>query len=202
MINKLKINKMNKLIVLAFALMLVFPMVSAGVGIKWSQESSLVPESTKTCLTYNVYNPWPTDSYVEISLSEPLMDIVSSTEKDIKFVPKHTSSAEAMPIDFCFKTPVIYERDCWIGDKLICKQECNEPMKTYEGEVIMSEVPAPQEISGTGGSSTSMSVSAPLRVRVQCVAHARNYSLIYIAVALIAAILLAINLLRKKKKKK
>ena len=48
-----------KFFLLAFALILVLPFISAGVGISWDKETSLVPENTKTCLIYKVYNPWP-----------------------------------------------------------------------------------------------------------------------------------------------
>ncbi len=180
---------------------LVFPLVSAGVGISWNKETSLVPENTKTCLTYKVYNPWPDDSYVEIELSEELLPIVSYVESETKFVPKNTPSSEAIPVEFCFKTPRIYEQDCLLFDKLICKQDCLEDMQIYSGEVIVLESNDYKSSGGSGGSATAISVSAPLKVKVQCVAHKRNYSLIYIVVVLIAGILLAINLLNKKRKK-
>ncbi len=179
--------------------------VSAGVGLSWSKETSLVPENTKTCLTYKVYNPWPEDSYVEVGLSEELMEIANKMEADIEFIPKETSSSEAIPVEFCFKTPKIYEKDCALFGSLICKQDCLEDMKIYAGEVEVMEAGTPDEIIGSGGSATSMSVSAPLKVKVQCLAHARNYSFVYLVVAIIAAVLLAINLRKKnfgKKKKR
>lgn len=175
--------------------------VSAGVGISWDKESSLVPEKTKTCLTYKIYNPWPTDTYAKIELSEELKEIISSQESESKFIPKHTSSSEAIPVTFCFKTPVVYERDCLIGDSLICKQDCSEEMKTFEGDVNIIELNEEEFVAGgAGGSKTAMSVSAPLRVRVQCVEYKRDYSIIYLAVALIAGILLIWSIIRKKKK--
>ena len=203
MLIKKEMMKKNKFFAMViFGLMLALPLVSAGVGISWTQESSLVPENTKTCLIYKVYNPWPEDSYVQITLSEELMEIVSSSESDITFIPKGTSSADAIPVEFCFKTPRVYEEDCWIGNKLICKQECVVETKSYAGEVEVMEASSSELEGGAGGSATAMAVSAPLRVKVQCVPHSRNYTLIYIIVGVIAGILLAINLLKKKKKKK
>ena len=183
-------------------ILLVFPLVSAGVGISWTKESSLVPENTKTCLTYKVYNPWPDDSYAKIRLSEELMEIIEFSEAESKFIPAETSSLEAIPIEFCFKTPRVYARDCLLFDTFLCKQECLEEMKVYEGEVEVFEVPNPVEAGGAGGSATAMSVSAPLRVRVQCLPHSTDYNLIYILVAVIAAILLAVSYLKKRKKSK
>lgn len=189
----------KKIFVFSLVLFMILPLVNAGVGIRWDKESSLVPENTKTCLTYNVYNPWPEDSYVEIRLSEELMEIVSKMSSEVEFVPSGTSSLDAIPVNFCFKTPKVYERDCLLFNSLICKQECQEETKTYSGEVEVLEVGSLEGAGGAGGSATAMSVSAPLRVRVQCVEHKRNYSVVYITVALIAAILLAVNLSRKKK---
>jgi hypothetical protein len=196
-------EKMNKFLVFGLSLIFMLSLVSAGVGISWDRESSLVPEKTKTCLTYKVYNPFSEDTYAKIQLSEELQDIIKSQETDIQFIPGGTSSKDAIPITFCFKTDRVYERDCWIGDSLICKQECNEEMKVYSGEVQVIESSEEEfKSGGAGGSQTTMSVSAPLKVRVKCVAHERNYSLIYAVVALIAAILLAINIIKEKRKYK
>ena len=202
MVKKMVIKSL-KVFSLAFALILIIlPFVSAGVGISWDKETSLIPENTKTCLTYKVYNPWPEDSYVQIELSEELMQIVSYMESEAEFVPKQTSSTEAIPIEFCFKTPKVYKEDCLLFNKIICRQDCSEEMKIYEGEVEVLEVGEQNVKGGSGGSATAISVSAPLRVKVQCLAHARNYSVVYILIAIIAFVLLIINLLKKKKKKK
>jgi hypothetical protein len=183
---------------------MVLPMVSAGVGISWDRESALVPENTKTCLTYKVYNPWDSDTNVQIVLSDTLQEIVSSQESENKFIPAQTSSSNAIPVTFCFKTPRVYDADCLIGggNGVICKQECTEDRKVFEGEVEIKEVnDADLEGAGAGGSKTSISVSAPLRVRVQCVEHGRNYSLVYLFVGIVAAVLLSLNLLKSSKKK-
>lgn len=194
---------MRNFLIILIIFLLIFPIVSAGVGISWNKESSLVPENTKTCMTYKVYNPWPEDSYVKIRLSDELMQIVSYVESEEKFVPEHTSSAEAIPIEFCFKTPRVYTKDCLLFNKLICKQECTEPQKVYEGEVEVIQAESKELLkSGAGGSATALSVSAPLRIKVQCFAHSRNYSFVYLVIVLIAGILLTMNLLKKKNKKK
>jgi len=198
-----KVIKSLKVFSLAFALMLIIlPFVSAGVGISWAKETSLIPENTKTCLTYKVYNPWPEDSTVQIELSDELMEIVNYIESESKFVPKETSSKEAIPVEFCFKTPRVYEQDCALFNKFLCKQDCLEEMKIYSGDVEVIDIGNQDVSGGSGGSATAVSVSAPLRIKVQCMAHSRNYSLIYILVAIIAGILLIVNLLKKKKNEK
>ena len=202
MVNK-KVIKNLRIFFLAFALVLVIlPFASAGVGISWDKETSLVPENTKTCLTYKVYNPWPEDSTVQIELSDNLMEIVNYIESESKFVPKETSSKEAIPVEFCFKTPRVYEQDCLLFNTFICKQDCLDEMKIYSGDVEVIDIGNLDVSGGSGGSATAVSVSAPLKIKVQCMAHKRNYSLIYILIAVIAGILLAINLLKKKKDKK
>lgn len=195
-------DKTKGVIGLIMILMIMVPIVSAGPGIKWSQESSLVPEKTKTCLTYEVYNPWAKDSYVQIKLSEELNEIVKSSESETKFIPAYTSSKDALPIEFCFKTPKVYKEDCLIGDALICESRCEEDMKMYQGQVEVIELSEEEAKvgAGAGGSKTQMSVSAPLRVRVQCIPSGYNYSVVYILIALISGALLAANLLKKKKK--
>jgi len=197
-----EVKNWNFLLLFVLLIAILLPLCSAGVGISWNKESSLVPENTKTCLTYKVYNPWPDDSYAQVKLSEELMQIISYQESETEFIPHDTSSANAIPVEFCFKTPKIYKENCWLFNELVCKKECKEEMKIYEGEVEIIEADAPEVVEGSGGSATKMSVSAPLRVKVQCVPHARDYSVIYIAVILIAGILLTINLIRRKNKKK
>jgi len=198
---KKKMMKNLKIFFLAFALVLIIlPFVSAGVGISWDKETSLIPENTKTCLTYKVYNPWPEDSTVEIALSDELMEIVSYIQSDSVFVPRETSSKDAIPIEFCFKTPTVYEQDCLLFNSLLCKQDCADDMRIYSGDVEVLEV-GDQVKGGAGGSATAVSVSAPLRVKVQCVAHTRNYSLIYILIAVAAGIFLMINLIQRRNKK-
>ena len=178
-----------------------FSLVSAGVGISWDKESSLVPEKSKTCLTYKVYNPWPKDVYAKIELSDELTEIIKSQDSEVRFIPRETSSAEAIPVTFCFKTPSVYQKDCLIGNVLICKQDCKEELKTYSGEVEVIEMSEAQfKAGGAGGSATQMSVSAPLKVRVQCVESGRNWSVVYITVALVAAIWLILDILRSKRK--
>jgi hypothetical protein len=180
--------------------MMIVSIVSAGVGIKWGQESVKVSENVKTCLTYEVYNPWPEESFSKINVSGEIATIMIEAESEVRRVPANTPSSAALPVEFCFKTPKIYEQDCWIMDRFICKQTCEGvEMKTFEGEVSVYEDPESISNFGTGGSATSMSVSAPIRVRVECNPHSRNFSLIYITIALIALILLVIHWITKKK---
>jgi len=164
---------------------------TAGVGIKWDKESALINEGERTCLTYNVYNPWPEDSYVMIGLSSSSSDLgeilIDQTSEE-KLIPANTPSSASIPVEFCFKAPRVYERDCWIGDIFICEQKCEEEQKIYEGEVSVKSIPSLHGNSGSGGSASAMSVSAPLRIRINCDAHSRDFSLIYVLLAIVALI--------------
>lgn len=196
----MNMKKRGMILGMVLLVSIMIPLISAGVGISWDKESALVPEGTKTCLTYKVYNPWPQDTVVSIELSDSLQEILSSTQGEVTLIPKDTSSTNAIPVTFCFRTPKIYEKDCWIGNLAICKQDCKEELKTYDGEVEVVEASG-GEFKGAQGSATRISVSAPLRVKVQCVAHKRNFTLIYVVVAIIALILLLLGISKKKKSK-
>jgi len=196
-------KKVLKIVQVIFVIVILnLSFVSAGVGIKWDRESALVNEGEKTCLTYNVYNPWPEASYVAIEVSDDfgeLKEILTEQESEEKLIPAETSSAEAIPIKFCFKVPKVYERNCLVGS-FICEQKCNEEQKIYDGEVSVKSIPPPTDIGGSGGSTTSMAVSAPLKIRVNCNAHSRDFTLIYVLLALISALIVGIIIYRKYRK--
>jgi hypothetical protein len=197
-------NVRGMFIVVAFVLFQI-SLISAGVGIKWDKESALINEGERTCLTYNVYNPWPEEEYITIELSDDsgeLNSILTDQEAEEKLVPSNTPSEASIPIKFCFKAPQVYERDCWIGDSVICKQECKEEQKIYEGEVAAVSIPGLEGNVGSGGSASAMSVSAPLRIRINCNAHDRDYSLIYILLAVISLIVIGWTLFNKYRKPK
>ena len=196
---KIKEVMVKKIILLVVIVIMLSSFISAGVGIKWGQESALVNEREKTCLSYDVYNPWPDDTYVTIELSEELKEILIMQEAETKLVPKNTASTESIPIEFCFKSPTVYERDCWLANTLICKQDCNEEQKVYSGEVVVKSVAS--EIEG-GGSATTMAVSAPLNIKIKCNACPRNFTLIYVTVIIISLITIGLILQKKYKKPK
>ncbi|MBS3084297.1 hypothetical protein J4411_00080 [Candidatus Pacearchaeota archaeon] len=189
--------------VLVFLVFSIFPFASAGVGLKWEQETALVPENSKVCLTYGVYNPWPRDSYVKVQLSESLSDVIVSSEGIVDSIPKNTFSNSSIPVKFCFQTPKVYSQDCLLFNSLLCSQSCDEEMRVYEGQVEVVEVSESElKAGGSGGSATTMTVSAPLRVKVQCIAHGTDYGVVYIAVGVIALIILLWRFLKSKKSKK
>ena len=204
MVKKVKNKKMDRLncliIIGMMIIMMIIPVVSAGVGIKWDRESVLIDEKERTCLNYNVYNPWPDETYVQIELSDELKDILTLQEVETKLIPANTASSESIPVEFCFEAPVVYEKDCWLAGRFICEQECLEEQKVFEGEVIVRSVPPPADIAGSGGSVTSMAVSAPLRLKIKCNAYKRNFTLIYILLMVFSLIVL-ISLLYKKYRK-
>jgi len=190
-----------KIIIQAFVFVFIVGMLgsfaSAGVGIKWDRESALAEGGERACLTYGVYNPWPEETYVKISLSDELQEVLDVQDINSTLIPAHTASTEAIPIEFCFDVPErIYGKNCWFGGFFVCEQECKEEQMIYEGDVEIRSVPPP---SG-GGSSATMAVSAPLRVKVKCVPHGTDYTLLYVVLAVVA--LVVITLIMKYRKPK
>lgn len=192
----------KEMMILAGGIVLALVLIqfaSAGVGIEWNQESFLVKPGVKTCLNYSVYNPWPQDSYVQIQLSENLTHLLISRGAEIKLVPANTFNNDSIPVDFCFEVPQVYKQDCLIGG-FLCKQQCNEEQKEYDGQVSVVSVPGNTTITGSGGSATKMSIAAPLRLKVVCNAHPTDYSLLYIVLAVIALVGMIIIIYRKRRK--
>ncbi|MCR4327786.1 MAG: hypothetical protein NUV46_04370 [Nanoarchaeota archaeon] len=194
-------KKIVNLFLVSILLLAVLPLSSAGVGLRWEQETALIPENSNVCLTYGVYNPWPKDSYVKVQLSESLQEIMVSGDTKVDSIPKYTSSDSAIPVKFCFKTSSVYKKDCLVGG-LLCSQLCEGELKVYEGQVEVIEVSESElQTGGSGGSTTTMTVSAPLRVRVQCIPHPRDYALVYIVVGLTALAILVWRIYKKKSAK-
>lgn len=194
---------MMKRMALLIIIVMFGSFVSAGVGIKWDKESALINEGEKTCLTYKIYNPWPEETYATIELSDELKEILTMQEAETKLIPENTASSEAIPVEFCFKSSSeVYERDCWLAGRFICKQECNEEQKIYSGDVLVQSVPDPTEMTGTGGSTTTMAVSAPLNIKIRCNPHSRDFTLIYAILLIVSLGTIGILLYRKYRKPK
>jgi len=201
--NKKEVNKSFELFLLFGILFILYSsFVSAGVGIKWDRETAVVNENSETCMTYQIYNPWPKDCYAKIELSEELQPLLTDAESEVKYIAAQTSSANAIPIEFCFRTPKVYKQDCLLFNSLICRRDCAEPQVVYTGQVNAMETPKDITIGGAGGSSTSMTVAAPLKIKVACVKTGRNYSVVYLAIGLVALILLALSFIRRSKREK
>jgi len=165
-------------------LLIVFSigMASAGVGIKWDEESFIVREDKRTCLTYGVYNPWPDDSYAIIGVSEELDEKLNVYPSESVFVGKDTSSDGAVPIVLCFEVENVYGEDCLFKD-LFCERKCDDGGRVLSGEVLITEVNTP---SKNGQSSAVVaSVSAPLEIDVECTPRSKNLSLVYFGLGVI-----------------
>ncbi len=197
----------EKSFVIVALVLLVFsvsPMVSAGIGLGRTGESALVQEGEEVCLSYySVYNPWDDETYVKVKVSDELQEILTLQDTEAILLPPHTSSEESIPMKFCFKVPDnVYEKDCAVGP-FLCEMTCDEETKVYGGEVIVHGVPAPAAVGeGGAGSTTQASAAAPLRIRVQCVPYPRDFTLLWVLVAVIAALGLAIVLIQRSRKPK
>ena len=195
-------KKVLGLIVAVFFVLSLLPFISAGVGIVITQQTALVPENSNVCLTYGIYNPWPTDSYVRINLSDSLQSIVTSSHNEIQMIPAYTYHNDSIPVKFCFRTPEVYTQDCKLFNTFLCSQSCSEPQKVYSGTVDVLEAQGPSVTAGSSGSSTSAGVSAPLTVKVLCNPHGTDYSIIYVVIGLIALVILLWRVSKRKKKGK
>lgn len=184
----------KEVISLAVILMLI-PLSFAGVGIKWERESIMLEEGGKACVSYGVYNPWPQESYVFIELSEELKGVLVSQETETKLIPANTPSSSAIPIEFCFEVPQVYEKDCFLGT--LCKQDCSGEQKTFQGEVLVRSASGPEAENSGSGSATQMVVSAPLRIRVSCDPFNRDFTLVYSLIIIISLAVIAYLIRRK-----
>jgi hypothetical protein len=187
---------------LLFGIVLFSSLISAGIGLKWEQQSKLVLEGEKACLTYGVYNPFSDDSYVQIDVSDSLKTILLMQDTKSTLIPAQTSSQNTIPVEFCFEVPKVYQRNYLIAGRFIEKLDCNEPQKEYNGEVVVKTVAPPSDIGGSGGSTTQMSVGAPITVRVPCEKHGWDYTPVYVLVAFISLFVLVFTLFRKYRKPK
>jgi len=97
----------------------------------------------------------------------------------------------------CFNIPKVYKEDCLLLG-MLCEKKCEEPKKTYDGEVMASY----ESVSTGGGvgSSTGTSFAVPLKIEVTCEPYDRDFTPAYVLTVLIIGVLL-IYLLRKKVKK-
>jgi hypothetical protein len=198
---------MKKNIKLSFVLfflvsVLCISFTQAGIGIKWNQESLMIDEGQRACLSYGVYNPWGEDTGATIVLGGSIKEVLVMQELEAKLITAHTSSDDSIPIEFCFKVPKVYHRDCAVANTFLCELKCEEEMKAYTGEVIVQSAPLLAATVGTAGSATVMSVSAPLNVRVRCNPHPRDYTLLYVLIGAIAALIVIILLVKKYRKPK
>lgn len=199
---------------MAYKLLFIFMMtviflsvVSAGIGISTDSNSALLKEGGKVCLkNFKAYNPFSSDTFVTISVSDDLKNILTDQEAETKLVPAGTSSQNAIPIEFCFKVPDdVYEKErapVPLVGNVVYKRDCTgQEMKTYTGEVILQSVPG---AAGTGyaGSSTVMSVSSPLNVRVQCNDQPWRLTPVYIFMAVLSAGVVGFVLFRRYRKPK
>ncbi len=192
---------MKKIATVLLVLALVVLMASQasarkGVGLKWSTETEIVNENSEHCIEYGVYNPWDEDVRVSLGVGGELQQVVTSQESEVKLIPAHTYHNESIPVTLCFTVPKVYKEDCMLGD-FLCEQKCEQDQVVYNGEVVANEVK--EGGAGAMGSATALGVSTDLKLKVNCVKHGRDWSLVYIVV-IVVVVLLLIGFLYKRKK--
>ena len=185
-------------LLLLLCVVLAFPVAARkGVGIVWNTETEIVKEGTNYCIEYGIYNPWDEDVNALLSVSEEFKPIVNNEESEPRLVEGGTKHDRAVPINLCFDIDNVYQQDCLFGD-FFCQQKCDVQPVTHEGKIVVME-----ETTGSAGmgSSTTLGVSVPLKLKVQCNAHPRDWTLAYLALAILLSILIIIVLLRRRKNK-
>ncbi len=193
-------NKLATFMFLAFIFSLSFfqpAFARKGVGIAWSTETEMVTEGSTKCIRYGIYNPWDEDINVTLSVSSELKSVITKEESETKLIKSGTSHNNAVPVEFCFEIAKVYEENCLI-DSVLCEQNCEEPEVSYEGKIMVMEKQEGGNVTGTTGSATSLGVSVPLKLRVKCNQHPRDWTLVYVVVIVISIMLIALILHRKK----
>lgn len=170
-----------------------------GVGIVWNTETEIVNEGSKHCIEYGVYNPWEDDVKATLGVSSELEDVIVEMDTEAKFIKAGTLHDMAVPVDFCFEIADVYSKDCLLGN-FVCEKRCEESEIVYEGKVMAREE-GEEGAEGAVGSATSLGVAVPLRLRVKCSAYARDYTLVYAVVIVVALILILWIVYRKHKRK-
>ena len=184
-------------VIVAFLLSLSLVSARKGVGLVWSTQTEVVEEGSVHCIEYGVYNPWDEDVNAMLTASEDFSEIITDEESDTKAIVAKTYHDSAIPVELCFRVPEVYAEDCLVGG-LFCEQKCEELEKNYRGEIVVSESKEDTSLGGgAAGSSTALGVSAPLSLKVRCIAHSRDWTLLYASLLIIALAILGVALYRK-----
>ena len=173
--------------------LLSLTLVSArkGVGLVWSTETEVVHEGGVHCVEYGVYNPWDEDVRAVLGVSDNLRDVIVREESEVKLVGAGTLHDVAVPFEFCFRVGKVYDADCLFGG-LVCRQDCLGEEVVFDGKVMVLEESGSS--GGGTGSATSLGVGVPLKLRVKCVAHGRDWGLVYLLVVLVCLVWIGVLL--------
>lgn len=171
---------------------------ASAVGIVWSTEREIVSELSPYCVEYGVYNPSDADALVQLSVSDSLKPVVQGAASRTEIVTAGTKHDQAVKVRLCFQVPKVYEADCLAGG-FLCEQACTQSEVSYTGEVMALELK--DEQGGGIGSQTTVGASVPLTLRVRCNPYGRDWSPVYIGVAVLAVIGIAGRMYLKKGRK-
>lgn len=194
-------NKILVLIAIILMSLIIIEPASArkGVGIVWETESEIVNEESTHCITYGLYNPWDEDINIILRASEEFRNLIKRQEAESKFIKAGTFHEDAVPAKVCFEIAKVYEENC-LALGLGCEKKCEGPEKIYNGKILANEVTT-GDVSGSTGSTTSLGVSIPLNLRVNCSPQPRSLIVFYLVFIGIALIATCIILYKKTKKR-
>ncbi len=169
-----------------------------GVGISWSTETEAVEENKVHCIDYGLYNPWDEDVYAVLSTSGELSDIVTIIEREPQPIKAKTASTNAIQTRICFEVKDVYKESCILG--MLCERKCNtQPPREFIGQIIVKEK-NPQGVQGSG-SSVTLDVAAPLKIKVKCEDKTRSYVIPLIIVITLIIIILITWIVQRRRTK-
>ncbi|MBD3262798.1 hypothetical protein GF374_00270 [Candidatus Woesearchaeota archaeon] len=187
--------------ILALVFMITIPQaVSArkGVGIVWGTETVIVSENSVHCVEYGLYNPWDEDVLASLTVDGDLKQVVENEESETKLIKANTLHDDAIPVELCFKIKEVYEKDCAVGEFLLCEQDCDCEQVSYSGEISVIEE-GNKITGGFAGSKTALGVTVPLKLKVKCEEY-KDYASAYVIVIAIVLMLIGLTLYKRRKK--
>ena len=189
---------MKKVLFVAIILLLLINPVFArkGIGMVTHTESIVVDEGSQKCITYGVFNPWDEDVRASLDIKGDINSIITQKETQPKLIKALTTYQESTELELCFFVPQVYQEKCILG--LSCYQPCTQEPIEYKGEVIAVE--AREESTSGTGSATSLGISSPLTVKVNCQETERSFSQLYFIIIIISMLGILIILYKRYKK--
>jgi len=208
---------MNRVVLITFlSVLLIIPsgvLADVGIGLRWETEAQVIKENSKSCVTYFLYNPFDQDVNGFIKAYGNISDLAIA--EDPKIIPAGTLLEDAVPTQICFHTPDVYQENCLLG-VLMCERTCSATQQLYPGNYTVTRTPEGNiqnvvyagdvqaaydlNFAGGTGSATGSSISARMRVIVNCEKLEMDMIPLYVIIVVIVIVVLFL-VYRKKRGK-
>ncbi len=188
-----QILSLSKFFLFSLLILAFFISLSAartGPGLVWNTESETLSEGETRCLTYSLYNPWEDSGTFQLSVSGSLVNLSSTNISASHYLIGSTMRKDALPILVCFHAPRrVYPQDCILG-YFFCKTVCPKNLTSYSGEIQASLIS--NQSLPSFGSSTTLSISAPLDLKIACTSTSSSIFEVVVLIFLVLCLVLAI----------